>query len=515
MEKMARFIVPDTIRTNDLISGIAGSFSVKKIRSASSRKQYCDTFDWRLQGNNLVLYRENRMYRLASLATGMVKAEAAWPSRKQLKFWGDLADGPLRDILHQVLDMRALLPRAVTISRIRTMHILNRDAKTVMHVRLERYFLAGSPQKPILTSLSLEPVRGYYKQFEEFRKYVAGLGLAPENDNAMLIIYNAAGLAPGTYSTKLDIHLAADQAASLAAVDICKSQLHIMKQNESGIMADIDCEFLHDFRVALRRTRAALSQLKNLFAPEITMRFKKELAVIGSMTNRLRDLDVYLLKRETYQAMLPAELRPKLDHLFTNLVAERRREYLRLTRKLKGPEYQAIMTDWETFLQSYEPGNDRDGKNAGRPVLNLARKYIFKSYAKVIKQGRKMGEDAPDGELHRLRLNCKKMRYLLEFFSSLFPADRIGILVKHSKKLQENLGDFNDLFVQQKALRDYLEKQVPKSSEAIDIAAAIGGLITNLSRKKQEVRQVFSETFKQFDHQENNRLFLELFTDKH
>ena len=79
-----------------------------------------------------------------------------------------------------------------------------------------------------------------------------------------------------------------------------------MRQNEAGIRADWDTEFLHDFRVAIRRTRSALSQIKGVLPVDAVEHFKDAFRELGRSTNRLRDLDVYLLEEETYRAMLPA-----------------------------------------------------------------------------------------------------------------------------------------------------------------------------------------------------------------
>jgi len=113
--------------------------------------------------------------------------------------------------------------------------------------------------------------------------------------------------------------------------------------------------------------------------------------------------------------------------------------------------------------------------------------------------------------LHRLRIDCKKLRYLLEFFSSLFPENQMQKLIKQLKQLQENLGDFNDLSVQQTFLIDYLQMIKPKSAQAVMSAAATGGLITRLALSHQQVRSQFLSVFEQFDSPANRRRFETLF----
>jgi CHAD domain-containing protein len=81
---------------------------------------------------------------------------------------------------------------------------------------------------------------------------------------------------------------------------------------------------------------------------------------------------------------------------------------------------------------------------------------IYKRYRRIVKKGSKISETTPDEKLHELRIDCKKLRYLLEFFTSLFPENEMKKLVKQLKQLQENLGDFNDLSVQQEFLVNHL-----------------------------------------------------------
>ena len=57
-----------------------------------------------------------------------------------------------------------------------------------------------------------------------------------------------------------------------------------------------------------------------------------------------------------------------------------------------------------------------------------------------------------DENLHELRIEGKKFRYLLEFFHSLFDQDAVDEYLKQMKKLQNTLGDFNDLAVQKDML---------------------------------------------------------------
>ena len=289
--------------------------------------------------------------------------------------------------------------------------------------------------------------------------------------------------------------------------------LQVIRINQANIEKDLDTEFLHDFRVAIRRTRSALDQIKSVFPKETTIRFKKNFAFVGKLSNQLRDLDVYLLKEDIYKGMLPAVLRDDIDPLFDYLREKRSKAFKEVITGLKSKEYSRILQDWDAFLN--EPPHDSPtASNADLAIIDLSRKRIYKRYRSIVKAGNQILENTEDERLHALRIECKKLRYLMEFFSSLFPRKRIKILIQQLRKLQDNLGDFNDLCVQEEYLlntADELPITDPQSKKTLE---AIGSLIGTLDREKQLVKNAFARTFTEYASPENKNLFRKLFASK-
>ena len=155
-----------------------------------------------------------------------------------------------------------------------------------------------------------------------------------------------------------------------------------------------------------------------------------------------------------------------------------------MVQVLDAPEYRDLMNSWMAFLHGEQ---SRARKDPAVPAIALAQKFIFKRFKQVLKRGQAIGEDTPDEALHNLRIDCKKLRYLLEFFASLFPKDKMDKLIGYMKKLQDNLGNFNDLSVQQQELLTYLNEVLSRSRRADRLlcAAAIGGLIARLHGQQQ------------------------------
>ncbi len=470
--------------------------------------QYFDTFDWRLYQKGLALIQAGNAVYLQRISDGeypLVRDQIEMEQHIQGRFWWMFPEGQLRDTLRDALSVRALLLRAQVRQKVCEFGILNADEKTVV-----RLFLTHTiTENGRVATLTLRSVRGYERDFENLRRRFLKLDVTHAAEDVFERVMNLAGCVPGDYSSKLNLDLNHEASGREAAGEILQCLHDVMRQNEAGIRADWDTEFLHDFRVAIRRTRSALSQIKGVLPEDAVAHFKDAFRQLGRSTNRLRDLDVYLLDEETYRAMLPRSLQPGLDAVFSRLKSERRRALSDMVQVIEAPEYLDMMDSWAAFLQ----GDQEAAPVSHTPAIALARKFIFKRFTQVLKRGKAIGDHTPDEALHDLRIDCKKLRYLLEFFASFFPKDKMDKLIGYMKKLQDNLGDFNDLSVQQGELMTYLNEVLPRSRRADRLlcAAAIGGLIARLHDQQQGVRRKFASAFATFSGKKNVRLYRDLF----
>jgi CHAD domain-containing protein len=163
---------------------------------------------------------------------------------------------------------------------------------------------------------------------------------------------------------------------------------------------------------------------------------------------------------------------------------------------------------WHDYL--YSDGGE-PSENSELPIKGLAGKIIMRSYRRILKDGKEIDQSSSAEKMHRLRIQCKKLRYSLEFFTSLFPPDDMRIIVGQLKKLQNNLGAFNDLSVQQEMLHQYLARLRPGSGKNQKLASAIGGLLTSLHHEQQQVREAFFSKFRRFSRSRNTELYKKLF----
>lgn len=472
--------------------------------------RYFDTFDWRLYRAGFALKQVGSTVSLQGISNDEAGDQVQVKRRTEGCFWWEFPEGAFRNRLKEVLSIRALLPRTQVRQRVCKYDILNADKKTVVRACITHTEAEDNPTS--LAVLVFCSVRGYERDFETMRCRFADLSIGHPVVNTFEPVMHLAGCVPGDYSSKVDLVLVSNATGSGAARDILRRLSTVIRQNEVGLRADWDTEFLHDFRVAIRRTRSALSQIKGVFPEDAVAHFKDKFRDLGKATNRLRDLDVYLLEEDAYRAMLPQSLQHGLNAMFARLKKERRSALRNMIHVLDASDYTALMDSWDAFLNGAHTWVG-DAPVAGAPAIDLARKFIRKRFKHVLKRGRAIGDDTPKEALHSLRINCKKLRYTLEFFSSFFPADAMGKTITHLKQLQDNLGDFNDLLVQQQELMAYLNRVLPRSRRENRLmgAAAIGGLIAQLHGRQQIVRRAFANSFAAFAGPENVQLYRSLF----
>jgi CHAD domain-containing protein len=313
-------------------------------------------------------------------------------------------------------------------------------------------------------------------------------------------------------SSKINITLKPQLPAGKALRKIYSYLLQKVKENKNGIINNIDTEFLHDFRVSVRRTRSALSQIKNILDKDIVQKAKKDFTYLGQSTNLLRDIDVYLLKEDQYKKMLPGNRRDYLNPFFEDLKRQRKIENALVVKILKSMRYKRIINEWEFYLNAKINTKNLTATEK-KPIIIVARKVICERNQKMLEFGKNIIITSSDELLHQLRITGKKLRYLLEFFNSLFPQTEMQILIKKLKNLQDNLGDYHDLAVHQEMLKKFAEQLTTQGSGEKETILTLGILTMKLNEKQELVKKDFFETFHIYSSPEIQKIFHALFYD--
>jgi CHAD domain-containing protein len=129
----------------------------------------------------------------------------------------------------------------------------------------------------------------------------------------------------------------------------------------------------------------------------------------------------------------------------------------------------------------------------------------------MVKRGAHLSDPPPAEDLHRLRIDAKKLRYLLEFFGGLYPGKTIARLVKELKLFQDILGGSNDMAVQQRHLAVFAETLMAEGSTRAGTVFAMGRLADMMADRQEVYVTAFAERFQLFAGDTSRRLYNDTF----
>ncbi len=503
-----RFDFPASLTTERFIEKLSNKARTQLVSRQYFLKTFYDSFDWRLYSNGITC-EFDRSKASSTLVIRNLDSDliiASTEIREVPAFCRQFESEPIRSALGPLLDMRALLPVCNLDYEIYNLNIINNDEKTVLRLVIEEHDLFKN-------RVTLLPIKGYDKAAEHIiETLITNLGLTPTHKPLLLTALKLQGRKPNDYSSKLNINLDPDMRADIAAKYIYSHLLKAIKDNEQGTIADTDSEFLHDFRVAVRRTRSGLSQLKGTLPDKISANYAEFFSWLGQITGSTRDLDVYLLNFAKYKKSLPVSIHDDLDPLYAFILAKQQKAHKELAKKLRSAKYLTTIYEWEQYLKAHAPLKPVE-LNAKLTIKQLADRRIWKSYKRVLKEGSAITGESPSEALHELRKSCKKLRYLMEFFQSLYSEDQIKHFIKNLKGLQEVLGNFQDYAVQENTLKLFSEEMLNNNVHA-NTLLAMGVLIQNLDTLRGNARKDFSAKFSTFKHEENHSAFKSLIAAK-
>ncbi len=505
------YLLDQKYHSEELVERISKSFSVEEEGRFEVTEIFYDTFDWKLyrKKNLLSVFRGRLILRHFD---GTVLGSLACSGNRNF-FWWDLKDSGLKEILAALVGIRALSPTLNLRRSSRTFRIVNTDVKTVVRFSVERCCcLEREGVKTLPEWLHVTGIRGYDKNYRRLVNTLPAEYLRPLSSPVELIeaAYAVSERQPFDYGGKFDVKLEQNIGVEDALARISLNLVASMEINRPGIIADIDTEFLHDFRIAVRRTRSLLSLLRKALPAARIEPYEHEFIWLGNISGPVRDIDVYLLKKETYRSLVPPSLVDGLDLFFDDLADRRKKELKRLRQYLRSERYRDLTGSWREYLTDHQSQLFIGARN--QSCKKLVDSIIKKRFRTFIENGDLIDDDSPDETLHRFRIKGKKIRYLLELFKSFYPPSDIGLFLKQMKRLQDNLGDFNDLSVQIEMLESRLKGLHGENKETIRLAAALGSLISALQKKHRRTREKFNKTYREFRTDENRRLITRMTT---
>jgi CHAD domain-containing protein len=250
---------------------------------------------------------------------------------------------------------------------------------------------------------------------------------------------------------------------------VLREHFDVLLANEGGSRLGDDIEHVHDMRVAVRRMRTAFRLFGDYYRRGAIKRFQKDLRDTGRALGGVRDLDVFNREAMRYLGQRPKRRRHDLDPLLAHWQDQRETARLALIAYLDGEPYRAFVQRFGEFVHS--PGAGAKPVPDAEPERFLVRDVLsstlWQRYETVRAYGR-VFDRAPMATLHAWRIDCKYLRYTLEYFQSLLGSDA-SWLIGEVIALQNHLGDIQDAEVAQGILGDFLAQHGGPQNDQVDV----------------------------------------------
>jgi len=484
------------------------SFQIEAVSRGTTQIVFYDTADGLLFNSGAALFKGDLNY---TFTHKQKKIEYKTHKKENLRFARDFKEPRINKNLKTLIKVRALIPLLTAAENNAWYNIRNQDKKIIC--RLNVISLKDTDTSGQADWLLLFSLRGYEEETKEIEQLFSKICKPVDSEKIYAEAFEYFEINKKFMQLKPGIKLNGTRPAEPEVRRLFGEWLRVILVNKPFISEDIDTEFLHNFRVNLRRTRSILSLLSGVIGKDNIRTYKNVLASIFRETNHMRDLDVYLLAENSYYALLPAELKNDLKPFSTQLKRERSRELKRIQRYLSSPEFHGKIDLWKQFLTPNE--NNPWGPEAGFPLRKVISSIISKRFIKIMKLGKDINISTPVKKIHRLRIESKKLRYIIEGFRDLYPEKEMNRLIRNFKKMQDNLGQFNDYAIQAEFVLDVIRHHKKKKTIPIPgYLAALGSLTGTLNQLSYNTRTQIEGDFKTFNSKENIQSFNNLFGDE-
>ena len=205
--------------------------------------------------------------------------------------------------------------------------------------------------------------------------------------------------------------------------------LYHLQGNQNMVLYGTDVEGVHQMRVALRRLRTAFKLFRKALGHEGGALLLAEFGLIEDALRQARDLDVFLTQM-LMPVMAQFERHAGLLALRDEALALQAESYAKLRAILSSQRYQGLLLTAATWLECHCCRED-DSNEKHTKLRNIATSALTKHYKQLLASGKQLDYMHPEA-CHATRIATKKMRYVAEFFVSLYPAKKSRLFIRSS-----------------------------------------------------------------------------------
>lgn len=208
---------------------------------------------------------------------------------------------------------------------------------------------------------------------------------------------------------------------------------------------------LHSWRLCTRRLLALEALLAPRTARSTAGKFAASLGCAFHAAGRLRDTQVAILQLKKLEQRFP-EARRLARHLQCDVP----RQQKKVTRRVRALSYRRLREDVETW-------NLPTSTRAARNTVARATRRLASAERRVTAL---LGRQPTDRQLHKLRLQLKLIRYMMELGRTMGIGAQPRWSLLAIRRMQQTLGDVTDMTVMQDIVGKFASSHDPWREKA-------------------------------------------------
>jgi len=446
------------VSPGDVATISANPIFAHKTTQAQLQSVYYDTPNWELRGSGVSLrvrHTEGAFIQTVKRVSGLSLFDRdEWEStiigkKPDRSAW---AGTPVDNILN-AKGVRALRPVFTTTLQ-RTTRLLSEGASMV-EASLDRGELTAGKLREPIEEVELELKSGEANAlFSIARRLATDTVLRLSFESKAERGYRLIG------QNALKAHKAqpADIPGDLTAIEgftrVARSCLAQVSANAELWRRVRDPEVLHQLRVGLRRLRVAFATFRRVLPRERLHRLKHEPKWLGGELDSARDLDVFI-ENAFHSATAKGHRDVTLTAFDERLLQTQARAYDQAISALASNRFAMLLLNCAEWVETVPLRRDDDPLEArlrGGAASILATQALHRFRRQLHKSARHLASLDPAAR-HRVRIQVKKLRYAVEFFTATFGKNthkQRRKFIASLDLLQDTLGELNDMAMARK-----------------------------------------------------------------
>lgn len=294
-----------------------------------------------------------------------------------------------------------------------------------------------------------------------------------------------------------DVQIYPEDSIYVAARKILLAESPLLLECEEGCLIGKDTESIHHMRVSCRRIRSAIDLLIPYYDQKRVLEVRNGIQRLGKHLGMVRDLDVLLMALDTYFRAEYQE-KNKFELIVKQLHKYRGVQQRKLGKYFFDKEYRKTLKGIRFYGR--KPIEEEKRKKITPIAVRHVLPFILHKQLAVVRGFDDYIETGNAEVLHRLRIEVKRLRYILTQFSLVLGRSATPF-VRELKLIQDNLGSLNDVDTARKI---FSRKKIVNDMNG---QSFVEDYLISLQQQEHKAQSEFASLWRRFNTRRVRRLF--------